>query len=103
MSQANQSIYNYMQGASEFTITGTLKNYNSTSFLKNVKVPTLFLVGSVDEADPVTIKKHAAMVPGAKVVVIPNSAHLMTWDNPQAMIAAIRPHLAAADSIAMKH
>lgn len=97
MSQVNQNIYNYMQGPSEFTITGTLKDYNATSFLKNVKVPTLFTVGDVDEADPVTIRKQAAMVPGGKVAVIPNAAHITTWDNPAAMIAAIRPFLRAAD------
>lgn len=102
MSQVNQSIYNYMQGPSEFTITGTLADYNATSFLKSVKVPTLFTVGDVDEADPVTIRKHAAMVPGAKAVVIANAAHMTTWDNPQAMIAAIRPHLLAADSLASR-
>jgi proline iminopeptidase len=102
MSQVNQAIYNYMQGPSEFTITGTLKKYNSTAFLGNVKVPTLFTVGDVDEADPVTIRKHAAMVPGAKSVVIPNAAHITTWDNPEPMIAAIRAHLRAADSLAAR-
>ena len=102
MSQVNQNIYNYMQGPSEFTITGTLKSYNSTSFLKSVKVPTLFTVGDVDEADPVTISKQAAMVPGATVVVIPNAAHMTSWDNPAAMIAAIRPHLLAADAATSK-
>ncbi len=98
MKGVNQSIYGYMQGPSEFTITGTLKKYNATDFLKNVKVPTLFTVGDVDEADPVTIKKHAAMTPGASVVVIPNAAHIVTWDNPQAMIDAVRAHLRAADA-----
>ncbi len=33
-----------MQGPSEFTITGTLKQYNATPFLKDVKVPVLFTV-----------------------------------------------------------
>jgi proline iminopeptidase len=102
MSQVNANIYNYMEGPSEFTITGTLKGYDVTSFLKNVKVPTLFTVGDVDEADPVTIQKQAGMVPGGKVAVIPNAAHITTWDNPSAMIAAIRPHLLAADSLATK-
>jgi pimeloyl-ACP methyl ester carboxylesterase len=56
----------------------------------------------MDEADPVTIRKQAAMVRGARAVVIPNAAHMTTWDNPTAMIAAIRPHLLAADSLASK-
>jgi proline iminopeptidase len=97
MQQVNTTIYNYMQGPSEFTITGTLKQYDATSFLPKVRVPTLFTVGEVDEADPVTIRKHAAMVPGGKVVVIPDAAHLTTWDNPGAMTSAVRAHLRAAD------
>ena len=102
MQQMNAGIYNYMQGPSEFTITGTLKKYDATPFLKSVKVPTLFTVGDVDEADPVTIRKHAAMVPGAKITVIPGAAHITTWDNPQAMIAAVRGHLRSADSTVVK-
>ena len=102
MSQVNGNIYNYMQGPSEFTITGTLKRYDATSFLPKVSVPTLFTVGEVDEADPVTIRKQAAMVPGGKAVVIPNAAHITTWDNPDAMIAAVRTHLRAADSAAAR-
>jgi proline iminopeptidase len=96
----NQTIYNYMQGPSEFTIVGTLKDYNATRYLKDVKVPTLFTVGEFDEANPATIRRFAAMTPGAKVVVIPGAAHITTWDNPQAMEKAVRDHLKAADSAA---
>ncbi|MEO8564026.1 MAG: proline iminopeptidase-family hydrolase [bacterium] len=103
MQQVNTTIYNYMQGPSEFTITGTLKQYDATPFLKDVKVPTLFTVGAVDEADPVTIRRQAAMVHGGKVVVIPNAAHMTTWDNPEPMIAAIRAHLGAADAASAPH
>lgn len=95
---ANQTIYNYMQGPSEFTIVGTLRNYVGTSYLKDVKVPTLFTVGEFDEANPATIRRHAAMTPGAKVVVIPDAAHITTWDNPDAMAKAVRDHLRAVDS-----
>jgi proline-specific peptidase len=98
MKTANQAIYNYMQGPSEFTITGTLKRYDATSFLGSVKVPTLFTVGEFDEANPDIIRKHAAMTPGAKVVVIPGAAHITSWDNPTPMLDAIRAHLRAADT-----
>jgi proline iminopeptidase len=88
-----------MQGPSEFTITGTLKAYNATSFLRSVQVSTLFTVGEFDEANPPTIRKHAAMTPGAKVAVIPGAAHITTWDNPEAMLAVVRGFLGAVDSI----
>jgi proline iminopeptidase len=87
-----------MQGPSEFTIVGTLKTYDGRKYLKDVKVPTLFTVGEFDEANPATIRHHAAMTPGAKVVVIPGAAHVTTWDNPEATVKAVRAHLKAADS-----
>jgi proline iminopeptidase len=102
MATANQAIYNYMQGPSEFTITGTLKRYDATPYLKTVKVPTLFTVGEFDEANPAIIRRHAAMLPGARVVVIPGAAHITTWDNPEAMVRAVRDFLASADSTARK-
>jgi proline iminopeptidase len=95
---ANQAIYNYMQGPSEFTITGTLKTYDATPFLKEVKVPTLFLVGSIDEANPVTVKKFASMTPGSQYAVIPNSAHLIFWDNPTETVRVVREFLARVES-----
>lgn len=94
----NEGIYNYMQGPSEFTITGTLKQYDATGFLKQVKVPTLFTVGEFDEADPATIRRHAAMVPGARVAVIDSAAHLTTWDNPTQMVAVVREFLRSVDA-----
>jgi proline iminopeptidase len=98
MSTANQAIYMHMQGPSEFTITGTLKTYDATPQLKDIRVPTLFVVGEVDEADVPTVRRHAALVPGGRVVVIPNAAHITTWDNPDALNAAVREFLRSVDS-----
>ncbi|HWP02464.1 MAG TPA: proline iminopeptidase-family hydrolase [Gemmatimonadaceae bacterium] len=95
----NEAIYNYMQGPSEFTITGTLKKYDATSFLPHVRVPTLFTVGEFDEADPATIRRYAAMTPGARVEVIPGAAHITTWDNPEVMLKVVREFLASVDRL----
>ena len=96
----NEAIYGYMQGPSEYTITGTLKTYDATSLLPTIKVPTLFTVGSVDEADPATIRKHAAMTPGSRYAVITDAAHLVTWDNPVQSVTEVRDFLRAADATA---
>jgi proline-specific peptidase len=100
---ANMDIYNYMQGPSEFTITGTLKPYDATPFLKTVKVPVLYTVGEFDEANPATIKRFAGLTPGAKYVVIPGAAHMVTWDNPDAILKAVRDFLRSADSASAAH
>jgi len=102
MSHANLELYNYMQGPSEFTIVGTLKTYDATPFLKDVKVPVLFTVGEFDEADPPTVRKHAQMTPGAKVAVIPGAAHLAQWDAPDEANRVVRAFLQSVDSTRSK-
>ncbi|HKR55761.1 MAG TPA: proline iminopeptidase-family hydrolase [Gemmatimonadales bacterium] len=98
MKTVNEGIYNYMQGPSEFTITGTLKPYNVTGFLKSITVPVLYTVGEFDEANPETIRRFASMTPGARVVVLPGSGHITTWDAPAPTIDAVRAFLRGVDS-----
>lgn len=94
--------YLYFQGPSEFTIIGTLKQYNVTSELKNITVPTLFTVGEFDEANPATIRKQAATVVGAKVAVIDTAAHLTMWDNEPQTLQAVRDFLKGVDAMPVK-
>jgi len=95
----NEAIYNYMQGPSEFTITGTLKGYDARPLLRDIKVPLLYTVGEVDEANPATIRGFARLTPGAEVVVFPGAAHLTTWDAPEENVRAVRSFLARVDSL----
>jgi proline iminopeptidase len=95
---ANMAIYNYMQGPSEFTITGTLKKYDVTAFLPRIKVPLLYTVGEFDEANPATIQRFARMTPGASVAVMPGAAHMTTWDAPDSMLAAVSGFLRNVDA-----
>lgn len=98
MSTMNEAIYGYMQGPSEFTITGTLKDYDARPFLPKIKVPVLYTVGEYDEAGPDLVKGFAKLTPNARVVVIPGAAHITAWDNPQANLKAVRDFLREADS-----
>jgi proline-specific peptidase len=80
MSTYNEAMYLYMQGPSEFTITGTLKDYDVTPFLKQIKTPVLYTVGEFDEANPEMIQRFSSLTPGSKVVVLKGAAHLTPWD-----------------------
>ena len=95
--QMNDKVYNHMLGPSEFAITGTLKKYNATEYLRNVNVSTLFTVGDQDQADTTTIKKLSALTPGSTVIIIPQAANMTMWDNPFALTDVIRTHLRFAD------
>ena len=98
MKTMNATIYNYMQGPSEFTITGTLKTYDATPYLKSVKIPVLYTVGEYDEANPAIIRRFVALTPGAKFAMIHGAAHITTWDAPNGMANAVRSFLRDVDT-----
>ena len=91
-------VYLYMWGPSEFTSTGTLKRFDSSEWLRGVKVPTLFMTGEFDEATPASTRRFAELVSGAEVAIIPNSGHLTQNDNLEAVLAAIRGFLTRVES-----
>jgi proline iminopeptidase len=95
-------IYGYMQGPSEFTITGTLKKYDATSFLSQIKVPTLFTVGEFDEVGPEIVKDFANKVSGSRYVLFKGSAHMTPWDARDENIKVVREFLNTVDSLAAK-
>lgn len=97
----NNTLYRYMWGPSEFTVTGTLRSYDVVRQLRRVKVPTLYTVGQFDEAGPQVVAGYAKATPGARLEVIPDAAHITTWDNPEAMLRVVRDFLRQADSAAM--
>ena len=88
-----ENVYVFMGGPSEFTMTGTLKDYDRTNRLGEIKVPTLFITGEYDEACPATVKYYQSLVPGAKFELIENAAHLTMQDNPEKNIKVINDFL----------
>lgn len=94
----NQGIYVYMQGPSEFTITGTLKQYDATAFLPQIRVPTLVTVGEFDEVGPELVREHASRIPGARFEVLEGAAHITSWDARDENVRVVREFLRSADS-----
>lgn len=93
IAQLNPVPYVYMQGPSEFSISGTLKSYDATASLKDIDVPALFVTGQYDEAIPERVRKFQQLTPGSKMEVIPNAAHMMMQDEPEAFIKTVRDWL----------
>jgi proline iminopeptidase len=93
----NDSVYNYMWGPTEFTATGTLKNYDRTKDLEALNLPVLFIAGQYDEARPETMKKFQAKVKGSKLVIIPDSGHGMPGDQPTLFTGALRSFLSSSE------
>ena len=78
---ANNSIYNYMQGKSEFLVTGTLKSWERWDRLPDIKTKTLTIGAQHDEMDPEDMKKMATLMPNASNAFCPNGSHMCMWDD----------------------
>lgn len=89
----NPVIYEQMWGPSEFHATGSLKSFDITKELGKLKLPTLIVVGEFDEARPQTAARYQKLIPGARLEVIPNAAHALWWDNPEATLRVFREFL----------
>lgn len=90
-------VYAYMWGASEFSATGTLKNYNKVNQLEKIDCPTLFICGEHDEASPKTAKQYAKKISDAAFVEIKNASHAILAEKPSKLIKTIRHFVTRID------
>lgn len=82
-------VYGYMNGPSEFTITGTIKDVDVTGRLHEIKLPTLFITGEFDEVPPYGATEDAARMPSATAIVIPGAAHMSNLDKPDEYLRTV--------------
>lgn len=90
LGQLNPKVYNYMWGASEFTVTGTLKQFDATERLHEIEIPALFTCGRYDEATPAATEYYASLVPDAEFHVFENSSHMPSIEEPAAYVETVR-------------
>jgi len=70
--------------------------FDFRSELMGVTAPTLVVVGAQDPATPPDQAEAIAEgIPGARLVVIPDAAHLVNVEQPEAFNRAVLDHLQA--------
>ena len=94
-SVSNKVIYEQMWGPSEFHATGSLKSFDVTARLGELKLPVLLMVGEFDEARPETAARYQRLIPGARLEVIPEAAHSLWNDNREAALRAVANFLSS--------
>lgn len=83
-SHLNTNIYIYMQGYSEFGITknASLKGWDVSDRLKELKVPTLMIGGKYDTMDPEYMEWMSTQVQNGRSLTT-NGAHVSQYDDPE--------------------
>ena len=79
----NPDIYTFMQGPSEFGITGnaTLKDWDIKQELSSITVPTLIIGAQHDTMDPQHMAWMASEVQNGRFLLCPNGSHLAQYDD----------------------
>ena len=89
----SSDIYEYMCGPSEFTISGTLKNFERVDKLVNIKTPVLYTCGRYDEATPESTSYYKDLTPGAKMVIFEDASHEHHLEKKEEFISTAREFL----------
>jgi proline iminopeptidase len=96
-SNLNVDVYHTMWGASEFTMTGKLKDYDLTPRLSEISHPVLLTCGDRDEAGVKTVKDFQQRFPDARMAVIPRASHLHQLERPEIFVAVTKDFLRDVD------
>jgi proline iminopeptidase len=96
----NPNVYVFMQGHSEFGITGnaSLKNWDVKARLKTLTVPTLAIGSKYDTMDPEHMKWIANEVQNGRFLFCPNGSHLSQYDDPQNYFTGVIKFLKDVDN-----
>ena len=79
----NPDVYVYMQGYSEFGMTGnaTLMNWDRKSDLSKITVPTLIIGSKHDTMDPEHMEWMSREVQNGRFLYCPNGSHMVQYDD----------------------
>ncbi|RIA10079.1 proline iminopeptidase [Flavobacteriaceae bacterium MAR_2010_72] len=96
----NPNIYIYMQGYSEFGVTGdaSLKGWDVSERLKEISVPTLMIGASYDTMDPKYMEWMSTEVKNGQFLLCPNGSHLSQYDDQKNFFSGLIKFIKDVDS-----
>jgi proline iminopeptidase len=87
--------YGTMNGPNEFTITGTIRDYDATPRLGEIRIPTLVTTGRYDEVTPAVAESIHRGIAGSKLARFEESSHLAFWEERPRYLATVSDFLNA--------
>jgi proline iminopeptidase len=81
--------YGTMNGPNEFTIVGTIRDWDATDRLGEIQAPTLVTAGRYDEVTPTVAQSIHSGIPGSEYQLFENSSHTAFWEERPAYMATV--------------
>ncbi len=89
----SQPKYGRMNGPNEFTILGTIRDYDASGRLGELGMPTLFTAGRFDEVTPLVARSMHEKVPGSELEIFEESSHTAFWEERERYHGVLRRFL----------
>ena len=98
--EAGYPVYNTMNGPSEFTVTGTMKDWDVMDRLGEIHVPALLVGGRQDECRPSHLEEMHRRIAGSRLAIIEDASHLCFAEQPGVFMALVNDFLGQLDAAA---
>jgi L-proline amide hydrolase len=97
---ADPTVYQTMNGPSEFHVIGSLKTWNIIDQVGRINAPTLLISGRYDEATPAVVQPFADGIKNARWEIFENSSHMPHVEEQERCLQVIGDFLAEHDKAA---
>jgi L-proline amide hydrolase len=95
--EADPTVYGTMNGPTEFTVAGTIADFDITDRLSEIEVPVLLVSGKHDEVRPhVVAAMHERLRHGERVL-FEDSSHMPHIEEPERFLEVVQSFLETAD------
>jgi L-proline amide hydrolase len=84
-----KQVYETMWGPNEFTVTGTLKDWDVIARLGQIRVPTLITSGRYDECTPALVEPLHEGIAGSEWIIFDDSAHMPYLEEPERYLRVV--------------
>lgn len=95
---ADPTVYETMNGPNEFSVIGTLRNWDIRPDLHKVQAPTLVISAEHDEATPTTWQPFVDLIPDVRSHVFADASHCTHLEQPAAYIDRLGEFIRAHDT-----
>jgi len=92
------AVYETMNGPNEFTVVGSLKDWDRIDRLGEIKVPTLITVGRYDEITPTCAETLRHGIAHAELRLFPYSSHTAHLEETDAYLRIVQEFLAHVEA-----
>jgi L-proline amide hydrolase len=95
--ESDPTVYGTMNGPSEFTVIGPLREWSIVDRLGEIDVPLLLVSGEHDEVRPDVVRVIADRVPGARWELFETSSHTPHLEEPERFLRVVEGFLEEAE------